>query len=234
MGGGGGGGVAGWLKLSAVCSNVLPLLIHPPARPTGLAALPACLPRLQDGKTADAHKGFALLCIGELGRQADLTGSPALSDALSAALGSGPPAAWVVAGLCLCALFAGISTVRMLLLEPPHPSCAASPAESTAESASTALAGVAAGNVYAYLPLLLQHLYASAMRPKQQYLLLQVGGWVGGWTGRGGAGLSGTCWQVLVQPNAFDLRHACQTCDIQTILPCLPMLVLHSGAACGH
>ena len=38
--------LAGWLKLSAVCSSVLPLLIHPPARPTGMPALPACLPRL--------------------------------------------------------------------------------------------------------------------------------------------------------------------------------------------
>jgi hypothetical protein len=189
------------------------------------------LPRLQDGKTADAHKGFALLCIGELGRQADLTGSPALSDALSAALGSGPLAAWVVAGLCLCAPFAGLTIVCMLLLEPHHPSCAASPAESTAESASMVLAGVAAGNAGAYLPLLLQHLWASTMKHKELYLL-QVGDWMGGcvdW-----AALSGSCWQVLVQPNAFDLRHACQTCDIQTILPCLPMLVLHSGAACGH
>ncbi len=45
-----------------------------------------------------------------------------------------------------------------------------------AESASTALGGVAAGNLGAYLPLLLRHVHAQANTPKQLYQLLKVGG----------------------------------------------------------
>ena len=42
-----------------------------------------------------------------------------------------------------------------------------------------ALGGVAAGNLGAYLPLLLQHVHAQAQTPKQLYQLLKVGvGWV--------------------------------------------------------
>jgi hypothetical protein len=38
-----------------------------------------------------------------------------------------------------------------------------------------ALGGVAAGNLGAYLPLLLQHVHAQAKTPKQLYQLLKVG-----------------------------------------------------------
>ncbi|KAL4425586.1 hypothetical protein ABPG75_009602 [Micractinium tetrahymenae] len=89
---------------------------------------------LQDAKKDDNHKRFALLCIGELGRRADLTAFPTMPDALTAALGS----------------------------------------ELIAESASTALGGVAAGNLGAYLPLLLQHVHAQAQTPKQLYQLLKA------------------------------------------------------------
>ena len=50
------------------------------------------------------------------------------------------------------------------------------PAELIAESASTALGGVAAGNLGAYLPLLLRHVHAQAGNPKQLYQLLKVCG----------------------------------------------------------
>jgi hypothetical protein len=48
------------------------------------------------------------------------------------------------------------------------------PAELIAESASMALGGVAAGNLGAYLPLLLRHAHAQAGAPKQLYQLLKV------------------------------------------------------------
>lgn len=89
---------------------------------------------LQDASLDDSHKRFALLCIGELGRRANLTAFPALPNALTAALGS----------------------------------------ELIAESASMALGGVAAGNLSAYLPLLLQHVHAQANSPKQLYQLLKA------------------------------------------------------------
>ncbi|PSC76088.1 cullin-associated NEDD8-dissociated 1 isoform B [Micractinium conductrix] len=46
--------------------------------------------------------------------------------------------------------------------------------ELIAESASTALGGVAAGNLGAYLPLLLRHVHAQAGNPKQLYQLLKA------------------------------------------------------------
>lgn len=42
-----------------------------------------------------------------------------------------------------------------------------------------ALGGVAAGNLGAYLPLLLQHVHAQAASPKQLYQLLKVRGYGG-------------------------------------------------------
>ena len=63
----------------------------------------------------------------------------------------------------------------------PAPFCTLTPfAELIAESASTALGGVAAGNLGAYLPLLLQHVHAQASSPKQLYQLLKVGSRVRG------------------------------------------------------
>ena len=56
---------------------------------------------------------------------------------------------------------------------PPLPSPLA---ELIAESASQALGGVAAGNLGAYLPLLLPHVHAQAQTPKQLYQLLKVRG----------------------------------------------------------
>lgn len=56
----------------------------------------------------------------------------------------------------------------------PSPSLPAAAAELIAESASTALGGVAAGNLGAYLPLLLQHVHSQAQNPKQLYQLLKV------------------------------------------------------------
>ncbi|PRW59351.1 cullin-associated NEDD8-dissociated 1 isoform B [Chlorella sorokiniana] len=89
---------------------------------------------LQDPKQDDNTKRFALLCVGELGRRADVTAFPALPDVLTSALNQ----------------------------------------ELIAESASTALGGVAAGNLGAYLPLLLQHVHAQANSPKQLYQLLKA------------------------------------------------------------
>ena len=62
-----------------------------------------------------------------------------------------------------------------LLIPSRCPSLHQSCAELIAESASTALGGVAAGNLSAYLPLLLQHVHAQANSPKQLYQLLKVG-----------------------------------------------------------
>ena len=45
-------------------------------------------PAQQDPKAGEPVQRFALLCIGELGRTADLSAFPALPDALTAALGS--------------------------------------------------------------------------------------------------------------------------------------------------
>jgi hypothetical protein len=53
---------------------------------------------LQDAGKDDNTKRFALLCIGELGRRADLTAFPALPNALTAALGSGQLGHWLAAG----------------------------------------------------------------------------------------------------------------------------------------
>ncbi|KAI3438733.1 hypothetical protein D9Q98_001153 [Chlorella vulgaris] len=98
------------------------------------ATVQRLLATLEDAGKDDNTKRFALLCIGELGRRADLTAFPALPNALTAALGS----------------------------------------ELIAESASMALGGVAAGNLGAYLPLLLQHVHAQAKTPKQLYQLLKA------------------------------------------------------------
>jgi len=44
---------------------------------------------MQDPKQDDNTKRFALLCVGELGRRADVTAFPALPDVLTSALNQG-------------------------------------------------------------------------------------------------------------------------------------------------
>jgi cullin-associated NEDD8-dissociated protein 1 len=94
----------------------------------------ALLQVLASAGSSDAERRFALLTLGELGRESDLTAFPQLPEALTAALAS----------------------------------------ESIAEAASLALGGVAAGNLAAFLPLVLQHVRAQAASPKQQYQLLRA------------------------------------------------------------
>jgi hypothetical protein len=78
-----------------------PVLVRTP-NPTTVSTSPLTIPHTppstphstltpapQDPSQDDNHKRFALLCIGELGRRADLTAHPALPDVLTAALGSG-------------------------------------------------------------------------------------------------------------------------------------------------
>lgn len=72
------------------------------------------------------------------------------------------------------ALAAALPSPGCLIAHPALPCPPAPPAELIAESASTALGGVAAGNLGAYLPLLLQHVHAQAQNPKQLYQLLKV------------------------------------------------------------
>lgn len=76
-----------------------------------------------------------------------------------------------------------------------------------------ALGGVAAGNLGAYLPLLLRHVHAQAQSPKQQYQLLKVGGWVG-WRGA----LAGRCGPLFHpgaecgdKPLRMPSTHPCAT-----------------------
>lgn len=179
------------MHMAMACCPALWTPAPPPTHPA--AGTPA--PPQQDAGQDGNHQRFALLCIGELGRRADLTAFPALPDALTAALGSGERAGgWLPhplqgqgpARVAARRMFWGERhAVQALAASPPAPATRSAPlhlpyAELIAESASTALGGVAAGNLGAYLPLLLQHVHSQAQNPKQLYQLLKVGGGGGG------------------------------------------------------
>lgn len=92
------------------------------------------LATLQAPDVHEAHQRFALLALGEVGREANLAAFSTLPGVLTAALAS----------------------------------------ENVAEAASFALGGVAAGNLSAYLPVVLEQVHAQAANPKLQYQLLRA------------------------------------------------------------